>query len=91
MSTALYRDRQTSAFRGMPPTVRKVQKTGIDIMRFEYGQAVERRGAEDRLAMLSKHGIIPRLEQERGPPMKQEVEGLPLHRRQPTPEESGSF
>ncbi len=46
-------------FMGIAPTGNQIEVTGIDIVRFESGKAVEHWGSSDQLGMMQQLGIIP--------------------------------
>ena len=47
------------AFMGIPPTGKRVTVTGINIVRFENGKAVEGWSNFDALGMLQQLGVVP--------------------------------
>lgn len=50
------------AFMGIPPTGKKITVTGIDIVRFVNGKAVDHWGNEDDLGMMQQLGALPSME-----------------------------
>jgi steroid delta-isomerase-like uncharacterized protein len=46
-------------FQGIPPSGKRISATGIDILRFSNGKAVEHWGEFDQLGMLQQLGAIP--------------------------------
>lgn len=48
-------------FMNMPPTNKKVEIQGIDIIRFSGGKAVEHWGIFDNLKMLQQLGVVPEM------------------------------
>jgi steroid delta-isomerase-like uncharacterized protein len=48
----------TGAFMGIPPTGKSVAISGIDIMRYVEGKAVERWGNYDDIGLLRQLGVI---------------------------------
>jgi len=46
-------------FQGVPATGKQFAQTGIDIVRFAGGKAVERWGEADNLGLLQQLGVIP--------------------------------
>jgi steroid delta-isomerase-like uncharacterized protein len=46
-------------FMGIPPTGKQAINTGIDIIRFANGKAVEHWGEYDNLGLLRQLGVIP--------------------------------
>jgi steroid delta-isomerase-like uncharacterized protein len=53
------RGKHTGEFMGIPATGRDVDVQGIDILRFENGKVVERRGIFEDLNLLQQLGVIP--------------------------------
>jgi predicted ester cyclase len=51
-------------FMGIAPTGRRVEMTGIDIIRFSDGKMVEHWGNTDDLGMMQQLGVIPEPGQE---------------------------
>jgi steroid delta-isomerase-like uncharacterized protein len=46
-------------FFGIPPTGKRMEITGIDVVRFENGKIVEHWGNQDDLGMMQQLGVIP--------------------------------
>jgi steroid delta-isomerase-like uncharacterized protein len=46
-------------FFGIPPTGKRMEITGIDVVRFENGKMVEHWGNQDDLGMMQQLGVIP--------------------------------
>ncbi|HYP40332.1 MAG TPA: ester cyclase [Chloroflexia bacterium] len=46
-------------FMGIPPTGKRMEITGIDVVRFENGKMVEHWGNSDDLGMMQQLGLIP--------------------------------
>lgn len=44
---------------GIPPTGKRIEITGIDVVRFENGKMVEHWGNQDDLGMMQQLGVIP--------------------------------
>lgn len=57
---------QKGAFMGIASTGKKVTVTGIDIVRFANGKAVEHWGNEDDLGMMQQLGALPPMEKKEG-------------------------
>jgi steroid delta-isomerase-like uncharacterized protein len=49
----------TGSFAGAPATGKPINMTGIDIIRYRDGKAVERWGEFDNLSLLQQLGVIP--------------------------------
>lgn len=50
---------QKGEFMGVAPTGKKIDITGIDIVRFAKGKMVEHWGNEDDLGMMQQLGVVP--------------------------------
>jgi steroid delta-isomerase-like uncharacterized protein len=46
-------------FRGVPPTGKRIEMEGIDIVRTRDGQAIEHWGVMDTMAMMQQLGAMP--------------------------------
>lgn len=53
------RGTNTGSMMGMPPTGKKIDVKGLDIVRFVNGKAVEHWGLNDDLKMMQQLGLIP--------------------------------
>jgi predicted ester cyclase len=51
----------TGDFFGIPPTGRRVEFTGIYIVRIENGKIVEHWGEEDSVSLLTQLGVMPNI------------------------------
>ncbi|HEX9341629.1 MAG TPA: ester cyclase [Thermoplasmata archaeon] len=64
-------------FMGIPATGKPVKITGIDVMRFEQGQAVERWGEWDTAGLMQQLGVAPPPPQALETPEESETPGEP--------------